>query len=370
MDLKMDLRRATTPDLHRLLELLENEELRNPPSEMSLESVGLSQLGNCGFSNASPDAVLAAVRAVLQERAATPETQLELVWSGPNHLHNQTRNTAVVVRELFRKAKASVLIGGCYFSNGQEIFKPLHTVMQDHGVKAKFCLDLSNWHRGSANLSPETRAKNAARRFLKSHWPFGAPLPELYYDPRSFEKDNASLLHAKCVVIDGETSLITSANFTRSGQGKNLEVGVQIQENAFSTRLQSQFLDLISSGLLVRCPIRCDELWDEDTVHEDSAWEEFFEEMDEDFVALARALAKLGLRAPSDYGSDLAVKGRMSGCVSILDWKLGEEVLSLVSSADREMLSPSPSNWIFISSEQDASELASLIKTSFLSLCA
>lgn len=366
----MDLRQATTPDLERLLELLEDEELSNPPSEMSLASVGLSQLADCGLSKATPEAVLAAVKAVLQERSAAPKTQLELVWSGPNHLHNQTRNTAVVVRELFRKAKESVLIGGCYFSNGQEIFKPLHAVMRDHGVKAKFCLDLSNWSPKSAALSPESMARQAARRFLKSHWPFGAPLPELYYDPRSFDKDSASLLHAKCVVIDGKTSLVTSANFTRSGQGNNLEVGVQIQEAAFSTRLQSQFLDLISSGLLVHCPIKCDELWDQDTVHEDSDWKEILEDMDEDFVELARALAKLGVRAPTDYGSDLAVGGRMSGCVSILDWDLGEDTLSLVDAVDKEMLTPSPSSWLFVNSDQDAKELASQINSNLSSLSA
>lgn len=363
----MDLRHAATPDLERLLELLETQELRNPPSEMSLASVGLSQLGACGFSKATPEAVLAALKAVLEERSSAPETQLELVWSGPNHLHNQTRNTAVVVRELFRKARASVLIGGCYFSNGQEIFKPLHAAMRDHGVKAKFCLDLSLWSPDSSTLSPETLARNAARRFLKSHWPFGAPLPELYYDPRSFDKDSASLLHAKCVVIDGKISLVTSANFTRSGQGNNLEVGVQIQEAAFSTRLQSQFLDLISTGVLEHCPMLSQELWDEDTVHEDGDWEELFEDMDEAFVELARALAKLGVRAPSDYGSDLALNGRMSGCVSILDWDLGEETLSLVNAAEKAELSPSPSSWVFVEPDHDPSELASLINSNLVS---
>lgn len=366
----MDFRHAATSDLERLLELLEDQELNNPPSEMALASAGLGQLGSCGLSDATPEAVLAAVQAVLQERATAPKTQLELVWSGPNHLHNQTRNTAVVVRELFRQARHSVLIGGCYFSNGQEIFKPLHAAMRDHGVKAKLCLDLSHWSPDSSTLSPESLAKQAARRFLKIHWPFGAPLPELYYDPRSFEKDCASLLHAKCVVIDGKTALVTSANFTRSGQGNNLEVGVQIQEAAFSTRLQSQFLDLISTGVLVPCPMSCDELWDEGTVHEDSDWEEIFEDMDDAFIELAQALAKLGVRAPSDYGSDLAVGGRMSGCVSILDWDLGEETLSLVSSADQAELTPSSSSWIFVDPDQDPSQLASQLKSNLLSLSA
>lgn len=366
----MDLRQAATSDLERLLALLEDEELTNPPSKLSLASVGLSQLGSCGFSSATPEAVVAAIKAVLQERSAAPETQLELVWSGPNHLHNQTRNTAVVVRELFRQAKETVLIGGCYFSNGEKIFKPLHAVMRDKGVKAKFCLDLGNWSSESSSLSPESMAKKAARRFLKSHWPFGAPLPQLYYDPRSFDKDSASLLHAKCVVIDGQIALITSANFTRAGQGNNLEVGVQIQEAAFSTRLESQFLDLISSGMLVHCPISSGELWDEDTVHEDSDWNEIYEDMDEDFVELARALARLGVRAPTDYGSDLAVGGRMSGCVSILDWDLGEDVLSLVSAADQALLTPSESCWVFVDPDQELSDLASQIKSTILSLSA
>lgn len=364
----MNLRQAATPDLERLLELLEEQELPNPPSKMSLASVGLGKLSACGFSDATPEAVLAVLRAVLEERAATPETQLELVWSGPNHLHNQTRNTGVVVRELFRQAKTSVLIGGCYFSNGEKIFKPLHAAMRDDGVKAKFCLDLSHWNRSSDALAPETLAKSAARLFLKSHWPFGAPLPELYYDPRSFEKDAASLLHAKCVVIDGKISLVTSANFTRSGQGNNLEVGVQIHEAAFSTRLEAQFLDLISTGALVHCPMQSSELWDEDKIHEDSDWQEIIEDMDENFVALAQALCKLGVRAPSDYGSDLAVEGRMSGCVSILDWELADESLSLVNVADQDELSPSESSWVFVAPAEDPEKLATRINSQLLSL--
>lgn len=366
----MDLRKGATADLQRLYDLLQEGELANPPSQVGLRSVGLDRLTECGITKAEPQALLAVLCAVLKERHCVPQTELELVWSGPDKLHSHTRSTAVVVRELFRKAKRSVLVGGCYFSNGAEIFKPLHAAMRDHGVKTRICLDLSNSALSAGPSSPGAQAKQAAKVFLRTHWPFGAPLPELYYDPRSFGENPQSLLHAKCVVIDEELSLVTSANFTRSGQDRNLEVGVQIRDSAFSLRLQAQFLDLISSGTLLACPISSDDLWSDKKVHRDSDWDEILEDMDEAFVPLATQLAELGLRAPNDYGTDLAVGGRMSGCVSLLDWNIGNQLISLVDRAEQEELAPGASHWVYVDADDDPKAVAQTLNAHFLPLCA
>lgn len=362
----VDLRHATTADLARLLDLLEREEVRNPPSGLSLAGCGLAELKACGFEDQHPQAVIAAISAVLQERASAPKTQLGLVWSGPDSTRSRTRSTSVVVRELFRKARKSVLLGACYITDGENIFKQLHTVMRDHGVQATMCLDLNPNSKGHSSHSPQSQARKAAQEFLRQNWPFGSPLPKLYYDPRSFDPDAQSLLHAKCVVVDGRISLVTSANFTRSGQKRNLEVGVQIENEHFSQHLEAQFQSLISSGELVHCPIESDEVWHSSKVHRDSDWDEVLEDLDEDYRELAQALANAGLRAPDNYDSDLTIADRVTGCLSILDWQGSEETISLVREQDRAELNPASESWIFVTPQSDPKTVLSSLEPKIL----
>ena len=59
-------------------------------------------------------------------------------------------------------------------------------------------------------------------------------------------------LHAKCVVVDEARALVTSANFTFSGQQRNIEMRVLIEDASLATRLVQQWRALIDSGLVVR----------------------------------------------------------------------------------------------------------------------
>jgi len=63
--------------------------------------------------------------------------------------------------------------------------------------------------------------------------------PEIYFDPRSLHRPAVSnlggdtkqraVLHAKCVVIDGRTAFVSSANFTEAAQERTIEVGVLVR---------------------------------------------------------------------------------------------------------------------------------------------
>jgi phosphatidylserine/phosphatidylglycerophosphate/cardiolipin synthase-like enzyme len=59
-------------------------------------------------------------------------------------------------------------------------------------------------------------------------------------------------LHAKCLVIDYERSLITSANFTDRGQSRNIEVGVLIHDKGYAEALERQWTNLVQSGDVTR----------------------------------------------------------------------------------------------------------------------
>ena len=67
-------------------------------------------------------------------------------------------------------------------------------------------------------LGSEPYARAVLDLFWDLFWPFEGNRPELYYDPRSAENFGVASLHAKCLVVDHEQTLITSANFTERGQ--------------------------------------------------------------------------------------------------------------------------------------------------------
>jgi phosphatidylserine/phosphatidylglycerophosphate/cardiolipin synthase-like enzyme len=90
--------------------------------------------------------------------------------------------------------------------------------------------------------------------YLRS-WKFGVPKPDVFYDPRTAIRGDIpghewATLHAKCIVVDDERSLITSANFTDRGQTRNIEAGVLIEDRAFSEELAAQWRQLVSEGLV------------------------------------------------------------------------------------------------------------------------
>src|SRR5690606_35423622 len=119
-------------------------------------------------------------------------------------------------------------IGGCYFSSGLDILRPLHTAMRDRKVKVTFCMDVGEKHRIEREVL--ANAQRSAVAFVRENWPFGAPIPDFYFDPRTARPGEKAKLHAKCIVVDERWSLLSSANFTYLGQHQNIEAGVLIDD--------------------------------------------------------------------------------------------------------------------------------------------
>jgi phosphatidylserine/phosphatidylglycerophosphate/cardiolipin synthase-like enzyme len=94
-----------------------------------------------------------------------------------------------------------------------------------------------------------------ARTFLENDWP-GRRAPEVFYDPRglSMESGPKAALHAKCIVVDDEEALITSANFTEAAQERNIEAGVLVRIPSFAMSLREQFDTLVNHSQLRRVP--------------------------------------------------------------------------------------------------------------------
>ena len=192
--------------------------------------------------------------ATAADRTPKPTSLFDLVLSGPDLPGVPTADTAAVMRTLVSQATREVVLVGYAVHDGRRIFEPLAKRMAEvAGLTVTVCLDIQRaWNDPTASADLVTRF---ARDFRQKHWPWPT-LPTLYYDPRSLETgDTRASLHAKCVIVDRERALVTSANFTDAAQRKNVEVGVDIRYPPAAARLADYFLGLCFAGVFSRCPL-------------------------------------------------------------------------------------------------------------------
>lgn len=267
------LTQVSSADLRNLAAALESDALQVPLSGAALSAAGYGHLCEAlqPLEALDKPALLCLLQAVLAERRSTRSQRLELVWSGTDAGPSLAKYTRVVVPELFERAARSVSLAGYSFDHGAQFFEPLHRGIQQRGVSARLFVDIRQLHarleqqlgheKRKARLLPLTQARDVSSRayatavldlFWELFWPFEGIKPELYYDPRSAESYGIASLHAKCLVVDHEQTLITSANFTERGQERNIEVGVLIRDRAFANALERQWFNLISAKAVVR----------------------------------------------------------------------------------------------------------------------
>lgn len=223
-----------------------------PPSEAPRTVAALGQFEALGMS---PKQVAATLRLLARERAMrrTARDDIELVWTGPEAGAGQSRDTQVVVRELFDSAERSVLVASyCVYQWGQ-VFGPLASRMCARpGLSVRMFLHVD------PPLSGETRAEAISKfaRQVRERWP-GSRLPEVFFDPRTLgsEGDARASLHAKCVVVDDVRVFVTSANFTEAAQQRNIEAGVLLSDATLASALKAQFENLVVSGALKSLPV-------------------------------------------------------------------------------------------------------------------
>ncbi len=190
---------------------------------------------------------------IAAERA--PESGIELVTSGSDAAGG-TRDTGVVLRQLFASAERRVLIVGFAVHQGREIFAVLAERMQRlPDLAVRVCLDIRR-NPGDTTRS-DALLRRFAEHFLRLEWPGPRP-PEVFYDPRSLSNSDGSRasLHAKCVVVDGERVHIGSANFTEAAQLRNIEIGVVIRSAETALAIERHFDGLIGQTHLQRLSLR------------------------------------------------------------------------------------------------------------------
>jgi phosphatidylserine/phosphatidylglycerophosphate/cardiolipin synthase-like enzyme len=247
------LTRIPLPMLERLLLAMERRRLEAPFSEADLVDTGFHGFAEdvvTAFAGIDSAGVVGALRMVIAERLDRPPPRLDLVWTGPETRASVARSTRLVVERLFESARRSVVVGG-YAFDAPEILEPLYRAMKERSVDVTLFLDIDGTATTAAGA--EAFATAFIDRFFRTVWTFGLPKPDVYYDPRTaIPGPPWSSLHAKCIVVDNERSLITSANFTDRGQTRNIEAGVLIEDTGFAAELGAQWRQLVSESLVMR----------------------------------------------------------------------------------------------------------------------
>ncbi|MEO8595893.1 MAG: DISARM system phospholipase D-like protein DrmC [Candidatus Solibacter sp.] len=206
-------------------------------------------------TGANREGLVAALGLLATARSQQPSLDelVELVTTGPETAAVTCRDTQVVVQDLFRNAEHSVLVAGYELYQAEPVFRTLAARIADEPrPSVRMFLNVK---RPIGDTSTDGQLIAAfAHRFRTNHWPPDRALPEIYYDPRSLSLDSKrkAVLHAKCIVVDGRTAFVSSANFTEAAQERNIEVGVLVRSQIVAERLTTFFAALISTGAVRR----------------------------------------------------------------------------------------------------------------------
>jgi phosphatidylserine/phosphatidylglycerophosphate/cardiolipin synthase-like enzyme len=253
---------ANASDLDTLARALEEGRMEPPYTPIQAQQLGLKadaarlvrELAERDGAM-SPPVVAWFLRRLARERRAAERRWAEvarLVWSGPTEGHEPTRDTRLVLADLFARAEHQVLVATYVIYEGKKVFAPLAERM-----KARPAMDVDFYvHLGSKTGTQQDEGDDVAaflETFRRDQWPTNAPLPRLFYDPETRKHGPKRVtLHAKCVVVDERWAFVTSANFTEAAQERNIEAGVILDHPGLASALAGRFRALRDAGRMKR----------------------------------------------------------------------------------------------------------------------
>lgn len=225
----------------------------------NLQQVVAAELNRLHQQGMSPVHLSYMLKLLAVERGTAQEQQdqIDLVWTGPKVPGTESRDTRIVVCELFNSAQFNVLISSFAVdqgTKGYELFRPLADRMDTNPeLSVRMFLNVKRKYNDKTPTS--TLLRQFSEHFRHHIWP-GRRLPEVFHDPRALELTfNANAcLHAKCVVVDEERVFITSANFTEAAHERNIEAGVLISNQVTARAIRSQFEMLTTQKILQKIP--------------------------------------------------------------------------------------------------------------------
>lgn len=188
-------------------------------------------------------AVAAAMRAAASAViAARAQHAVSLVWTGPSTDALGLRSTRAVLQTLVANATATLILVAFATYNVEELATDLAKAAA-RGVDVALILETPDHPGGPLDLDPPHpfAALRGSARFYR--WPA---------ESREAVFAASARLHAKCVIADRSSALITSANLTSAGINDNIELGVLLEAGLLPERLHRHFAQLIESEALQR----------------------------------------------------------------------------------------------------------------------
>jgi hypothetical protein len=159
---------------------------------------------------------------------------VEIACTAPSRLGVPLRTTYATALEMVEEAQKEILVVGYVFTEGaKSLLERVARAARDRRVKVTVI-----GNRMEENLPA-----------LRSSWPSDCHGPHVF-SCQSNPRDEMSALHAKLLVCDATTALITSANFSHHGLHENIEIGVKVSSPAVS-RLIDFFNGLIVAGKVI-----------------------------------------------------------------------------------------------------------------------
>lgn len=232
-----------------------------PPTALSLDQIvsekaKLALLLNLAIDAAGPQAFARTLRRLADQveagRRGAP--RVALATTGPDG-NGLTRPTLAVVRSLFAQARHSLLVAGFAVHQGRKIFALFaERLDQDEKLRGRLVLNVPR-PLGDTSTAAAIVAR-FSERFKTGEWP-GQRLPEVYHDPRALAlgSAHAASFHAKCIVADRQSGLVTSANPTEAAYERNIELGLTVEGGGIAATIDDWFNGLITDGHLERLPI-------------------------------------------------------------------------------------------------------------------
>lgn len=191
----------------------------------------------------SGTAIALALQAVLHAtRVLKASTQLEIAWTGPGTEAVPVRRVDQVMYELIEQSKSLVVLSSFVTHGAATALSALHAATQ-RGVEVIMVLEKADETSGKLEFDGLAQVENKV------------PGAEIYYWPMEKRRVGSSgkrgILHAKCLVCDEESALVSSANLTDQGLELNLELGLVLRGGDVPRRLSKHLRQLIHQGDLV-----------------------------------------------------------------------------------------------------------------------
>ncbi len=157
--------------------------------------------------------------------------RVEVVCTAPSRFGVPVRSTFAAAVQLVQAARKEILVVGYVFTEGARSFvEYLAAARRDRGVQVTI---IGNELGRDLHI-------------LRSIWPTLAGSPTIF-SRQTDRRDDTSILHAKLLVSDGVSALVTSANFSYHGLHQNIEIGLKVQSSAVA-QLVEFIRSMIANG--------------------------------------------------------------------------------------------------------------------------